>query len=642
MVEARRGRRRRTVNVNRRIVVLSVGVAALATVLVGRVAWIGSIDAAEFSEMGAQRRSFSKDLVAPRGSIVDRNGEALAMSIPSDLVAVDPTLVKDPETVATTLAAKLDLDRPDVEDKVLTPDTRYVEIARDVTPDLGDEVRALKLDGVVVERRPRRERIGGDVASSIVGRMDAYGDEALSGLEKLFDAELAPTDGEMAGERDAANKLIPGTERIVRSARPGSDLWLTLDRPLQYVAEQVLMDQCNAVGAENATVVVGRTKTSEILAMASVTRNDAGEMVVDTLNQSVREYEPGSVMKMATVSAAYDLGLVQPSTEIVVPDSITLGDYPISDSEPHATYPMTVESIISESSNVGTIKIAQLVGKDSLIDYYKRFGFGRYTTLGIPKEQTGVLNEGRWNASDIGSIPIGQSVTVTPLQMWAAYNVIANGGIYVPPRLVADIVDAEGSHRIPDVGESRRVMSKAAASKVNAALEKVVHDGTGSEWKIDGFRVAAKTGTAWKPLGGGKGYGTAETRKFRSSFVGYFPATDPEISIMVMVDEPKPPFTYGAAAAGPVFDLLAKDAMRRYAIAGDDMADGGAAISAEPAVRIVPAPPTTVVAPVPVDGEGGVDSTSTSVPVGPASTSPPDDEASATTTRRDERGRGNG
>ncbi len=322
---------------------VSIGIGIVACSLAVRVAWVATVDAADYGARGAERRSFTRELSAPRGSIIDRDGETLVMSVPSDLVAVDPAQIEDADTAATTLAAELDLDRRTIREAMTTRGRNYVEIARDLTPDAGDRIRDLGLAGVMVDRRPKRERIGGDLATSIVGRMDSYGTDALSGLEKLYDEELTPSAGEVQAERDADNEVIPGTERVTRSARAGSDIWLTIDRPLQYVAEQVLMDQVRQVGARNATVVVGRTKTSEILAMASATRTDDGAVVADSLNQALREYEPGSVMKMATVSAAFDMGLVEPSTVVDVPGSITLGDYTISDHDPHGTVPMSVE-----------------------------------------------------------------------------------------------------------------------------------------------------------------------------------------------------------------------------------------------------------------------------------------------------------
>lgn len=576
-------------------------IVAVAVALCGRVLWVGVFNSDTYAELGRDKRSRLITLHEPRGTIFDRNGEALVMSVPSQVVAVDPTLVTEPDATATRIAEILGADRVAVLDALLKPDTQYSVIQRQVDVAVADQLRAAEIPGLTFGEDPRRVALNGELARSVVGSTDRFVTEARSGIERLYDDHLRAVDGQERIERGIGGRTIPGSERVIRPPRAGSNVTLTIDRSLQFVAEAALLRQVEAVGAKGGTVVLGRPQTGEILAMASVSRAPDNTPVQGSLNQAVRSYEPGSVMKIVTVAAAYDRGLVTPQTPLLVEDEITLYDKTIHDSHDHAPETMSVNRILSESSNVGTIKVAQMLEQDirkqGIVDYLHSFGFGSYTAVGFPREQAGIVKDPKdWYGTDIGSIPIGQSVTVTPLQMWSAYNTVANDGLYVAPRLVRDIVDAEGRHHPPRVPKPRRVISVAAANMVTRGLEDVVEEGTGKRFAIPGFSIAAKTGTAYKVQDNGT-YGRAGNRKYMSSFVGFFPASSPEISIMVMIDEPAFGQHFGATAAGPVFDELAKESMRRFSIAGDAAPTTPRAelIRAEAAVA-----PTTTTTTVPV------------------------------------------
>lgn len=597
----------------------------LVLLLIARLLWVGVFEADVFAETGLAKRERTLVLKEMRGTIYDRNGEALVMTVPTKLIAADPTMINNPAGVAEAVAQTLGLDRVAVENALTKPDTRYSLIARQI-----DAEAIVRLQGLVEQMRTEanaltdadarkaaleavkdynaliydedyaRVATNGDLARSVTGRMDRYAENAMSGVELLYDEQLRATDGIERVEKGVGGITIPGSERVVQQARAGADVTLTLDRSLQYFAEEVLARQVAAVNAKGGTVVIGRPQTGEVLAMANVARNDAGEVVQGSLNQALRLYEPGSVMKIVPIAAAYDQKLMTAETTLTVPDSITLYDKTIRDSHRHPTMDMTTQRILAESSNVGTIKIAQAVaehgGREMIVDYLNRFGFGKFTGVGLPKEQSGVVKPAdEWNGSDIGSIPIGQSVTVTPLQMWGAYNVIANDGVYVEPKIVRAIIDAEGRRTALDNAGSRRVTSAAAANMVTAGLKDVIEDGTGNDFKIEGLDIAAKTGTAYKVQNGT--YGTAANRKYAASFAGFFPADDPEITIMVMIDEPGRGQHFGATAAGPVFQQLAKEAMRRFAIATDE-ARPTKLVRAQAATAPTTAPPTTVPAPI--------------------------------------------
>ena len=573
---------------------------ALALVLVARILWVGVVDANTYRTLGLKARERSFPLNELRGSILDRNGEALVMSVPTKLIAVDPTVISDPEGLATTLAALLGMPRPAVVDALERPDTRYSVVARQVQPDVVAKVRAAKLSGLVFADDPQRVNVNGTLGRSVLGSMDRFGEQAVGGVELQFDPLLRDIKGEERIEQGIGGSTIPCSEQVVRTARPGSDVTLTLDRSVQFIAENELAKQVAAVGARGGSVVVGRPQTGEILAMASVSRREGkpdGDVIQGSLNQTVRLYEPGSVMKLVTIATAIEQGLVTPETTFSVPDSIRLYDRTVNDSHHHGTETMTVAEILAQSSNVGTIKIAQRIeaanGIGSIVKALGSFGFGRATALGLPLEQAGVVKT-KWNGTDIASIPIGQSITVTPTQLWAAYNVIANDGLYVPPKLVRDVVDAEGHHNVPATPKTHRVVTPATSEQVTNALEKVVEEGTGKGIGIPGFNIAAKTGTAYKVLGHGKGYGTAAERKYDASFVGFFPATNPQITIMVMIDEPAYGKHFGAVAAGPVFEALAQETMRRYSIAQDNAVDRGPVKPARSQAAVAPTTTTTV------------------------------------------------
>lgn len=622
----------RTVRDTHRLALPGAMIVALAMVMVVRLVWIGAVDAEVYSQKGKEKFERQTVLKELRGTIFDRNGEALVMDIPTRTLAADPTMIANPEAVAAVVAEVVGLDPVAVQNALSKPDTEYSVIERhvdlEIAAQLQDRVAAMRKEAAAIEdpaqRKAAQESLrdyngliydpdqirhatNGNLARSVIGSLDPFGQEARSGVEKLYDDDMSATDGVERVERGRNGINVPGTERVLRQARAGADVTLTLDRALQFYSEAALAAQVAAVNAKGGTVVLGRPDTGEILAMASVSRTETGDVVQGSLNQAIRLYEPGSVMKVATIAAAYDLGLMTPETTFEVPDSIKLYDKTINDSHKHETETMTTKRILAESSNVGTIKIAQAVaahgGNEEIVKYLHSFGFGSYTALGLPKEQAGEVKPAEtWNGSDIGSIPIGQSITVTPLQMWGAYNAIANDGVYVAPKLVRSIVDAEGQSIPLDTVESHRVVSVGAANMVTAGLKDVVEDGgTGSKFKIDGLEIAAKTGTAYKVQNGT--YGTAATRTYAASFVGFFPADRPEITIMVMIDEPGRGQHFGATAAGPVFQALTKEVMRRFSISTSALAsDSSAPVRAQAAPAPTTAPPTTI-APTTIPGE---------------------------------------
>jgi cell division protein FtsI (penicillin-binding protein 3) len=582
----------------RRVTAVIVAVSVAGTLLIGFLVRLQLVDPGRYVARGVNQRLVKTPLLAMRGSIVDRHGDVFAMSLPAKAVVVNPRLVTDAPKEAAALAMLLGLDETSVQRTFEQPDTGFAYVARQLDPEVGDTVTKAMLAhpsdfaGVSVVDETKRVDAPDDLGMSVVGRMDPFGERASFGLESQFDSDLTGHNGDRSAERGGDGTTIVGTEHITSTPVQGDEITLTLDRSLQYWAETVLESQVAAVQAAGGTVIVGRPSTGEILAMASVV-NDGTQVRGSKLNLAVRTYEPGSVMKVVTAAGAFQQNLVQLDTPFTVPGKLKVADKWVGDAEAHRTETMTVQDIIAQSSNVGTIKIAQLLGQQQILHYLDAFGLGKMTALGLDKEQAGSFRR-KWYGSDIGSIPIGQSITATPLQIWSVYNTIANGGTYVSPKLIDKITSASGVVTHPSEPAPHQVISPEAASKVRAALEQVIEEGTGKKWQIPGYNIAAKTGTSYQPLGNGQGYGTGGNRHYSASFAGFFPATNPQISIMVMIDNPDYANHFGAQAAGPVFDRLAKETMRRYAIAPDGTMPGPGSKPVRSKAATEPPPPTTI------------------------------------------------
>jgi cell division protein FtsI (penicillin-binding protein 3) len=343
---------------------------------------------------------------------------------------------------------------------------------------------------------------------------------------------------------------------------------LTLDRSMQYETERALAAQILAKHAKGGTAIVSDPGTGEILALANLSLDPATGQVRPIADDAAvtAAYEPGSVNKVVTVSAAIEEGLVSPSTQLVVPDHLQVGDHVFTDHDPHPTASYSVTKILSDSSNVGTIKIASMLGATRFDSYLRRFGFGQKTALDLPYETAGILrSRSEYNATSMGSMPIGQGIAVSAMQMLGAYNVIANDGIYVPPKLVLDTVDRAGVRHPTAELPTHRVVSSSTAQQVRDMLANVVSEGTGSRGGISGYTVAGKTGTARKPTANGGYQDAAGNYHYIATFAGFVPAERPALSIIVVIDEPTGDI-YGGSVAAPVFADLAQYGLRAFHI----------------------------------------------------------------------------
>lgn len=570
----------------RRLAFLVVLLVAAGAAITAKLVVVQTVQRDQWQEWGVQNRDGRMELPAGRGAIYDRSGQILAMSVARSDVVADPKNITDKRATARTLAPILDMSEATLLEAIDVSNTRYVLLAKAVDPEVAEKIqtvrkkeneRAVKGDehaqtlaGIALVDRFVRYYPSGNLASAVIGRTVADGGvsddgrQGVSGIEAQFDEVLTGEPGLREFEHDPNGRTIAGGVETVVPAQPGTDVYLTLDQTLQYEAERAITEQVKATGAASGMVLMMRPSTGEILAMTSVAPNADGKVVHTRDNRPVTAvFEPGSVNKMITVAGAIEEGLVAPDTVLSVPGYLQIYDKTFTDHDPHPTRAWSVTDILVTSSNIGTIKIAQQLGRERVDRYLREFGLGVNTGLGFPNEENGImLPLDDWSGTSIGAIPIGQGIAVTALQMLSAYNVIANDGVFVPPRLVAATDAGQGRVDSPAV-PSRRVVSADTARAVTEMLEKVVTEGTGELAQIPDYPAAGKTGTARIPQGvdPSDGYMGADGRyHYQSTFLGFVPGAD--LSVLVTLGDPQTS-SYGGTVAAPVFSELARIALLR-------------------------------------------------------------------------------
>jgi cell division protein FtsI (penicillin-binding protein 3) len=543
-----------------RCIALLVALAVLFGLVLVRLVNLQVVSPDHYAAAGAAQRLREKPIAAERGSIFDRNGYELAMSVAQKTVWADPRAVKDVRNTAGALAPLLGIEEDVLREK-LSQDGAFVYLARQIPVDVAAKVDALELAGISSYDESKRFEPGGLMARSVIGdvNLDNVG---RSGLESLLNGSLVGTPGKLQVEQGPDGRTIAGGRQHLEPAVRGNDLVLTIDRALQFEVERALIEQVVASNAQNGMAIVMDPTTGEILAMANVGLDDDGKPVPSSDNKALTvAFEPGSVNKVITVAGALEEGLMAPDTVLEVPDRISIAGFPFSDHDPHPPTRWNVTDILTQSSNIGTIKIAQQLGVTKVKEYLQKFGLGQPTGLDFPGETAGVMKTGRWDATDIGSIPIGQGVSVNALQMLQVFNTLANGGVWVEPHLVKAVVDDEGKETKPAAPATRRVVSSETAKQMTAMMENVVKVGTGTNAQIAGYNSAGKTGTARKPDDRG-GY---ETGAYFSSFAGFVPTEAPRLSTIVVIDEPRPTY-YAGLVAAPVFARVSKYGLRLFKI----------------------------------------------------------------------------
>ncbi len=539
--------------------------AVVAGIFGWRLASLQPLEPERFVAHGEAQRIKTLRLRAGRGAIVDRNGVDLALSVPGQSMIANPRRVEDPVRAARALAQVLGAD-PEVLERRLSSDKSFVYLGRQVDLEVAEATLALKISGVYSQEEWERIRPGGDSALSILGRTD-IDSIGISGMELAYDGLLSGTDGERRLEMGMRGASIPGGEYWEEPAADGRTLALTLDRALQFEAERLLLEGVEAVGAKGGVLVAMRPATGEILATATVRRSSDGVVRISSEHRAATwTYEPGSIMKPLTVSAILDRAVAAPDTVREVPPRLEVHDATFSDSPFHETVDLTLADIIRRSSNVGTILWAQDLGAEALYEQLREFGLGSVTDLDFPGEARGILHPpGAWSGTSLPTIAIGQGVSTTPLQMLTAYSALANGGVRPAPTLVLGTRDDDGVFEPRRPGPSLSVLPAAVAAEVVGMMEQVVASGTCTRAQVPGYRVAGKTGTAWKVLPTG-GYGSKGNRSYVASFVGFLPAEAPRLAVIVVVDEPAGGTYSGGRVAAPVFAEFARFAVRQLRI----------------------------------------------------------------------------
>lgn len=541
---------------------MSLGFGAIGLRLVD----LQAVGASRYQQLGLDQRVEVVTLAAERGGIFDRNGNELALSGPAKTIVADPRVIADPDRYASRLAGMLDIDADELRGRLADHDKAFAYVARQVEAPTARRALALELPGISALSEPKRYYPSGTLAAPVLGFVGTDGD-GLAGLEYAYEDELQGTAGAVELERDPAGRDIPDGQRRRRPATRGQDLVLTLDQSLQHEAERTVLDIVVTGQAQGAVAVVVDVGTGDVLAMAQAdgATDDTAAHIgtkAETNRAVTATYEPGSTNKVITLAAALEAGLVSPDTPIEVPYSLQVGDKEFTDSHEHGTEVLTVADVLVQSSNIGTIKIAQQVGKADLDANLRAFGFGTPTAIGFPGEEPGtVTRPERYSASDIGAIPIGQGIAVTAMQMLDVYTTIANDGRSRPPRLVTATIDRDGDLHELAPATGRRVISPTTAAQLRTMLADVVADenGTGNRAQIPGYTVAGKTGTALKA--------PYENQAYVASFVGFAPAESPRYATIVVVDTPGPGEYYGGEIAAPAFARIMGYALQRAAIA---------------------------------------------------------------------------
>jgi cell division protein FtsI (penicillin-binding protein 3) len=553
--------------------------------VVARLIDVQVLHAGSYQAAARGESSIQVALPSLRGAIFDRDGAPLAVSVPTDDVVADDFQIAHPVRTAQALSPIIHVPVATLAAE-LHRKSGYVVVARQLSQSTGQTISTDAFPGITLLADSKREVPNGNLASPVVGFTNAAG-KGAAGLEYEANTRLEGSPGKETIMESPAGVAIPQSPVTNQVAStPGTGLELTLDSQLQYESEQALAKAIETSNSTSGTAIVMDVKTGQILSMANLTAthpaalgatpaaapSDPGGVVPIGPNDAVNEaqsnlavtqlYEPGSVFKLVTFSAALQDGLINPNSEFTVPDQISLDGSTFHDAEPHPTEQLSATQILAQSSNIGTSEIAQGVGEQRLLNQVKALGFGQPTGLDFPGESPGLLaTAAQWEPTDYVSLPIGQVDAVSALQVLDAYNAVANGGTYVAPKLVQATADSSGALTNTAPSATHEVFSPSVDSELSTMLEQVVNQGTGTSAAVPGYTVAGKTGTAQIPTAGHDSYIPGA---YMASFVGFAPAANPTLSMIVVLDRPTPIF--GGTVAAPVFSQIMSYALHRYDI----------------------------------------------------------------------------
>jgi cell division protein FtsI (penicillin-binding protein 3) len=522
-------------------------------VVVGRAFWLQGVQGSSLASQAAYQQTEVVTVPGLRGDLLDRRGNKLAASEDAATIYATPYQVENPPRAAERLAPILDQPKGEVLE-ALTAEGGFSYVAQKVDLGTAAKVEALDLEGIGQLPDTRRTYPQGEMAGQVIGAVGTE-NEGLMGLEEGEEEVLGGSDGERRIVNDALGEPI--RLETVEEAEDGEDIQLTLDPVIQRETERVLNGVGETFSPEGATAIVVDPRNSEVLAMANWPPVDPGDLSEasndDLLNRATGfTYEPGSTFKAFTVSAALEEKLVTPTSEFTLPPTIQVADRVIEESHPRGTETMSVATILAHSSNVGSVEIGQKVGAEKFDKWIRRFGFGRPTGVQFPAEEQGLLLDlDEYSGSTMGNLPIGQGLSVTPIQMVAGYSAIANGGVLKQPQLIEKI----GEEQVHEP-KGRRVISRQTAAEVREMLEGVLGPGgTAAEVSVPGYTLAGKTGTAEIAEDG-----EYSDTNFVASFIGFAPADNPQLLAAVIVDKPQGEI-YGGSVAAPAFGEIAAFAL---------------------------------------------------------------------------------
>jgi cell division protein FtsI (penicillin-binding protein 3) len=568
----------------RRVRIVRMILIIAMLLLVARLVDVQVLHADAFGAQARGESAITVSLPSLRGGIYARDGSPLALSVPTDDVVADDFQIAHPLRTAEALAPMLHLPVATLAAQ-LHEHSGYVVLARQLSQSTGEKIAADSIPGITLISDSRREVPNGDLASPVVGFTNAAG-KGAGGLEYGDNHLLAGSNGKetiLASPGGVALPQSPVTNQVATT--PGTGVELTIDTQLQYESEQALAKAIESSNSVSGTAVVMDVKTGQILSMANLVAthpapigapttaaSSPGGVVPIGANDAVNEasnnlavtqlYEPGSVFKLVTFSAALQDALINPNSVFTVPDQIQLDGSTFHDAEQHPTEQLNATQILAQSSNIGTSEIAQGVGEQRLLAQVKALGFGQSTGLNFPGESPGLLaTAAQWEPTNYVSLPIGQVDAVNALQVLDAYNTVANGGIYVAPKLVQATVSPSGTVTKTAPSATHQVLSPSVNSELTSMLEQVVNQGTGTSAAVPGYTVAGKTGTAQIPTQGKDSYVQGA---YMATFVGFAPAANPTLSMIVVLNRPTPIF--GGTVAAPVFSQIMSYALHRYDI----------------------------------------------------------------------------
>jgi len=586
--------------VRTRVLLLAAVLALAFGGLTARLGWLMIVKRGELTALAERQYSRTVLLPALRGPILDRRGAPLATSTATESLFVQPRSVGDPVRVSTRLAPVL--GQPDREvHAALTSAKPFVWLRRKLPPAMAEQVRALREPGLGFLPESLRLYPNRELAAHVVGFEGAEG--GLEGVERAFNTELAGVPGKAIVGRDALGREV-ATPHLLQTPQPGHGVALTIDSTIQYIAEREIDAAYRRTHAKAAMAVVLEPRTGDVLAMAiRPTFNPNTFLDVPSAdywrNRAVTDpFEPGSTFKAIMAAAALEEGVVKPDDRIYGENgAITLAGATIHDWKKYGW--LTFSEVLQNSSNVGSIKVGMSLGRERYHRYMKAFGFGSTTGVGLAGESRGMLRDPqRWSLLSLPTMSIGQEISVTALQLVAAFGAIANDGTLMQPRLVRSTIDPDGREaRRFEPRAVRQVISPETARTLTGILVRVVDQGTGHFAAIPGYAVGGKTGTAQK-------LDPATGRYSRApgvlSFVGFAPADDPRFAMLVMLDEPKNE-KWGSEAAAPVFNAIGREILRYLEVAPRDaqplqIVTGAEAVA--PRVRLV----STAAEPVDADG----------------------------------------